>query len=47
MAGCDGEVTAPEDYLGQFAASIGLENARAVLAVRDAVNRVSIPELGA
>jgi anti-anti-sigma factor len=45
--GCDVEVTAPKSLLGQFAVTVGFENARAVLAVRGEVDRVNASELGA
>jgi hypothetical protein len=44
VAGRDAEVTAPKARLGQFAASLGFENACAVLAVRGEVNHVNAPE---
>ena len=47
VAGCDAEVTALEARLGQFAASVGFENARAVLAIRGEVNRINAPESSA
>jgi hypothetical protein len=47
VAGCDAEVTAPKARLGQFAASVGFENARAVLAIRGEVSRINAPESSA
>jgi len=45
--GCDAEVTAPKDPLGECAVSIGFVNARAALAIRSEVDRVNAPGLGA
>ena len=44
VAGCDAEVTAPVARLGQFAASVGFGNARAVLAIRGEVNHINALE---
>ena len=41
------EVTTAKDPFGQFAITVGFENARAVLAIRGEVDRVNAPELGA
>ena len=46
-SGCDAEVTVPKDLFGQFAVTVGFVNARAVLAVRGEMDRVTAPELGA
>ena len=40
-------MTVPKCLLGQFAVTVGFENARTVLAVRGEVDRVNAPELGA
>ena len=45
--GCDAEVTTTKDRFGQFAVTVGFENAHPVLAIRGEVDRVNAPELGA
>jgi hypothetical protein len=40
-------VTTTKDRFGQFAVTVGFENARPVLAIRGEVDRVNAPELGA
>jgi anti-anti-sigma factor len=46
-SGCGADVTTAKDPFGQFAVTVGVVNARAVLAVRGEVDRVNAPELGA
>jgi anti-anti-sigma factor len=41
------ELTTAKDRFGEFAITVGFENARAVLAIRGEVDRVNAPELGA
>jgi anti-anti-sigma factor len=47
VSGCGADVTTAEDHLGEFTITVGFEDARAVVAVRGEVDRVSAPELGA
>ena len=46
-SGCGADVTTAKDHLGEFAITVGFENARAVVAIRGEVDRVNAPELGA